>query len=90
MRFRFVGGCSVHLSSGKSPFDELIERYLGPIYQQIFTHSAALEACLTIISACGGGGLSSRKVNEIGAHPAFQYGIVISQFDWDSFQRMVW
>jgi len=74
---------------GASPFAELIERYSAPIYQKIFTQAAALREIPHHLSVHAGGVvISPGKMSELAPTQLSNNGIVITQFDLDSIQRL--
>lgn len=74
---------------GVSPFAELIERYPAPKYQQIFTQAAALRGKPHHLSVHAGGVvISPGKMTELAPTQISNNGIVITQFDLDSIQRL--
>lgn len=86
---RWWGAPGSSSQPGTSPFAELIERYPAPIYQQIFTQSAALRGVPHHLSVHAGGVvISPGKMNELAPTQLSNNGIVITQFDLDSIQRI--
>ncbi len=74
---------------GASPFAELIERYPAPLYQQIFAQAAALREKPHHLSVHAGGVvISPGKMTDLAPTQLSNNGIVITQFDLESIQRL--
>lgn len=86
---RWWGAPGSSSQAGVSPFAELIERYPAPLYQQIFAQSTALRGVPHHLSVHAGGVvISPGKIIELAPTQLSNNGIVITQFDLDSIQRL--
>ncbi len=86
---RWWGPPGASRQPGASPFAELIERYPAPLHQQIFAQAAALREKPHHLSVHAGGVvISPGKMIELAPTQLSNNGIVITQFDLDSIQRL--
>jgi DNA polymerase-3 subunit alpha len=71
------------------PFAELVQRYPSPVYQAIFRDADALLGIPRHISVHPGGlVISAAPLNELVPTMLAQKGLVITQFDLDSIERL--